>query len=108
VRRAGYITRPSTIPTQSVALGSTASLAVPDTMDQQRPTLHLAAKVPHRELTGFAPVPVAAPCDPMPTLFEVNRPAGGAIQVELPFGGQLRLTGAVDEAALRRVLSALW
>jgi transposase len=49
----------------------------------------------------------AAPCDPVPTLSEANWPAGGAIEVELPSGVKLRLTGAVDEAALRRVLSAL-
>jgi hypothetical protein len=37
---------------------------------------------------------------------EADRPAGG-IEVELPSGVKLRLTGAVDEAALRRVPSAL-
>jgi transposase len=69
------------------------------------------------ELTGFAPVrlappveefPMAAtPVDPVPTLPEGDRPADGIIEVELPSGVKLRLTGAVDEAALRRVLSAL-
>ena len=69
------------------------------------------------ELTGFAPVvlarPVAelplaaAPVDPVPTLAASDRPADGIIEVELPSGVKLRLTGAVDEAALRRVLSAL-
>ena len=69
------------------------------------------------ELTGFAPVrlapPVeelpleAAPVDPMPTPPEPDRRADGTIEVELPSGVKLRLTGAVDEAALRRVLSAL-
>ena len=69
------------------------------------------------ELTGFAPVrlapPVeelpmaAAPVDPMPTLPEPDRRADGTIEVELPSGVKLRLSGAVDEAALRRVLSAL-
>ena len=68
------------------------------------------------ELTGFAPVrlapPVeelplaAAPVDPGPTLPEPN-PTDGIIEVELPSGVKLRLTGAVDEVALRRVLSAL-
>ena len=69
------------------------------------------------ELTGFAPVrlapPVeelaiaATPVDPVPTLPEADRPADGIIEVELPSGVKLRLTGAIDEAALRRVLSAL-
>src|SRR5271156_226862 len=69
------------------------------------------------ELTGFAPVRlaspveellrVAAPVDPAPPLPESDRRADGTIEVELPSGVKLRLTGAVDEAALRRVLSAL-
>ena len=69
------------------------------------------------ELTGFAPVRLAspvekllratAPVDPAPTLPESDRRADGTIEVELPSGVKLRLTGAVDEVALRRVLSAL-
>ncbi len=69
------------------------------------------------ELTGFAPVrlapPVeqlalaAAPVGPMPTPPEPDRRVDGMIEVELPTGVKLRLTGAVDEMALRRVLSAL-
>jgi transposase len=69
------------------------------------------------ELTGFAPVMVAppvgelpaasAPADPAPILADADRPADGLIEVELPSGVKLRITGAVDEAALRRVLSAL-
>jgi transposase len=68
------------------------------------------------ELTGFAPVRLAppveqlalatAPVDPVP-LAEPDRPTDGIIEVELPSGVKLRLTGAVDEVALRRVLSAL-
>ena len=64
------------------------------------------------ELTGFVPVSVMAdaalpepptvpvPADGVPT-------AVGAIEVELPSGVKLRLTGDVGEAVLRRVLSAL-
>jgi transposase len=70
------------------------------------------------ELTGFAPVTVASPptgqlasitadVEPAPASPAVDRPAGGAIEVELPSGVKLRLTGAVDAAALRQVLSAL-
>ena len=69
------------------------------------------------ELTGFTPVTsalpfgelpaVAVPVDPMPTLPEADRPGGGTIEVELFSGVRLCLTGAVDEAALRRVLAAL-
>jgi transposase len=67
------------------------------------------------ELTGFAPVAprvgelaaASAPADPAPILTDTDRPADGMIEVELPSGVKLRITGAVDEAALRRVLSAL-
>jgi transposase len=69
------------------------------------------------ELTGFAPVTLAPPveqlaapsppADPAATLAEADRPTGGMIEVELPSGVTLRITGAVDETALRRVLSAL-
>ena len=69
------------------------------------------------ELTGFAPVTLAppvgqlaapsAPVDPAPTLPEADRPTGGMIEVELSSGVKLRITGAVEETALRRVLSAL-
>ena len=47
-----------------------------------------------------------APADLVPTL-EPDRSTAGIIEVELPSGVELRLTGAVDEAALRQVLSAL-
>lgn len=44
---------------------------------------------------------VAAALDgPEPTLPEADRPAGWIIEVELPSGMKLRLTGAVDAAAL--------
>lgn len=65
------------------------------------------------ELTGFAAVrlapPIAelAPVNLAPTPPEADRPAAGIIEVALPSGVKLRLTGTVDEAALRRVLSAL-
>ena len=68
------------------------------------------------ELTGFAPVRVTPPVGQLAAPVasadlasppEADRPAGGIIEVELPSGVKLRLTGAVDEAALRRVLSAL-
>ena len=68
------------------------------------------------ELTGFAPItvapsigqlePPAASAEPAASS-EDNQPAVGTIEVELPSGVKVRLTGAVDEAALRRVLSAL-
>ena len=69
------------------------------------------------ELTGFAPVTLAPPvgqlaapsppADPVPTLPQADRPTGGMIEVELSLGVKLRITGAVEETALRRVLSAL-
>jgi transposase len=68
------------------------------------------------ELTGFAPITVAPPvgqleppaasADPAASS-EDNQPAVGTIEVELLSGVKVRLTGVVDEAALRRVLSAL-
>lgn len=68
------------------------------------------------ELTGFAPVTVSPPLglaaastdvDPVSADPEVGCPASGVIAVELPSGAKLRITGAVDAAALRQVLSAL-
>ena len=67
------------------------------------------------ELTGFAPVTVAPPVGQLAASAASTAsassaaewPAGGMIEVELPSGVKLRLTGAVDEAALRRVLTAL-
>ena len=71
------------------------------------------------ELTGFTPVavmadspvqqlPAPAPAiDPAPAIAATDTQAGGAIEVELPSGVKLRIRGDVDEAALRRVLSAL-
>ena len=67
------------------------------------------------ELTGFAPVRLAPPVEELALApasvasapAEADRLADGVIEVELPSGVKLRLTGAVDEAALRRVLSAL-
>jgi hypothetical protein len=48
-----------------------------------------------------------ASVDSAPRVVEADRLADGVIEVELPSGVKLRLTGAVDEVALRRVLSAL-
>ena len=68
------------------------------------------------ELTGFAPVTVTPPVGQLAAPAasadvasppEADRPAGSIIEVELPSGVKLRLTGAVDEAMLRQVLSAL-
>jgi len=64
------------------------------------------------ELTGFVPVSVMAdatlpePAD-VPHAIDVAPAAVGVIEVELPSGVKLRLTGDVGEAVLRRVLSAL-
>ena len=90
---------------------------LPAARDQQRPALHLAAAVSHRRAdrvcAGEVAPPVEqlatgrAPIDPIRLTGEADRPTGGMIEVELPSGVKLRLTGAVDEAALRQVLSAL-
>jgi transposase len=61
------------------------------------------------ELTGFAPVRLAAPVEElaMAAAPEADRPRDGIIEVALPSGVKLRLVGAVDEVSLRRVLSVL-
>jgi transposase len=69
-------------------------------------------------LTGFAPVAVVTqtPETALPAPAMATDPAScvtaaptvaGAIEVELPSGVKLRVTGNVEEAVLRRVLSAL-
>jgi len=64
------------------------------------------------ELTGFVPVAVVPdPALPEPAggkpEGEPDPVAAGVIEVDLPTGVKLRVTGDVGEAALRRVLSAL-
>jgi transposase len=69
------------------------------------------------ELTGFIPVAIGSepvPELPPPETIDDGPPvcpaaphSNGLIEVELPSGVKLRLTGDIGEAALRRVLSAL-
>lgn len=64
------------------------------------------------ELTGFIPVSVVADAAlPEPAVVaeaaERAPVAIGVIELELPTGVRLRITGDVGEAALRRVLAAL-
>jgi len=71
------------------------------------------------ELTGFAPVAVISDSpipqlpapepvvDPEPVCEMAAPQSAGTIEVELPSGVKLKLSGDVDETALRRVLSAL-
>jgi transposase len=65
-----------------------------------------------RELTGFVPVSVTAdPALPEPAAAPVavapEPAAGGTVEIELPSGVKLRVSGDVGEAALRRIFSAL-
>ena len=53
------------------------------------------------------PATTAPTIDPVPPVVDGNRSVVGAIEVELPSGIKLRITGAVGEALLRQVLSAL-
>jgi transposase len=94
---------------QSVAPGSSASLACRLHGISSGQLYTWRRQFRTGELTGFAPVLVApAPIDPMPPDGAADRPTGGGvIEVELPSGVKLRLTGAVDAALLRQVLSAL-
>jgi transposase len=98
---------------QSVAPGSSASLACRLHGISSGQLYTWRRQFRTGELTGFAPVMVAgepvrhlpaAVADPALILAEAAPPV---IEVELPSGVKLRLTGPVDEAALRRVLSAL-
>jgi transposase len=64
------------------------------------------------ELTGFVPVSVTADAAPPSPAAEPDVPddvptAVGVIEIELPSGVKLRLTGDIGEVILRRVLSAL-
>jgi transposase len=98
---------------QSVAPGSSASLVCRLHGISSGHLYTWRQKFRTGELTGLAPVTLAplvgqlpaaaAPADPMWTLPVADQPAGGTIEVELPSGVKLRLTGEVDEAALHRV-----
>lgn len=102
---------------QSVAPGSSASLACRLHGISSGQLYTWRRQFRTGELTGFAPVLVAPPADALPVAAmpidpvgpcgDADRPAGGLIEVELPSGVKLRLTGAVDAALLRQVLSAL-
>ena len=102
---------------QSVAPGSSASLACRMHGISSGQLYTWRRQFRTGELTGFAPVLVAPPVDELPAATapivpappggEADRPAGGLIEVELRSGVKLRITGAVDAALLRQVLSAL-
>jgi len=102
---------------QSVAPGSSASLACRLHGISSGQLYTWRRQFRTGELTGFAPVLVAPPADelsaataPMdlaPPVGAADRPAGGVIEVELPSGVKLRITGAVDAVMLRQVLSGL-
>jgi transposase len=66
------------------------------------------------ELTGFVPVSVAAEPPSLPAAVPVRdelppapAAAPGLVEVELPSGVKLRISGEVEAVALRRILSAL-
>jgi transposase len=102
---------------QSVAPGSSASLACRMHGISSGQLYTWRRQFRTGELTGFAPVLVVPPVnelpaataaiDPVPPGGEADRPTGGLIEVELPSGVKLRISGAVDAAVLRQVLSAL-
>jgi transposase len=102
---------------QSVAPGSSASLACRMHGISSGQLYTWRRQFRTGELTGFAPVMVrppvgeltvaCAPADPVPARPKSDRSVGGLIEIELASGVKLRLSGAVDETVLRRVLSAL-
>jgi transposase len=63
------------------------------------------------ELTGFVPLLVAeapSPSAPVPVKeASLPTPVAGLVEVELPGGIRLRISGEVEAVALRRILSAL-
>ena len=65
------------------------------------------------ELTGFVPVSIAPETSVLPAPAAVAAaapaaaPALGIVEVELPSGVKLRVSGDVDSAVLRRILSVL-
>jgi len=101
---------------QSVAPGSSASLACRMHGISSGQLYTWRRQFRTGELTGFAPVMVAPPVGELPAaaasldrvslVGEADRPAG-MIEVELPSGAKLRVAGPVDAATLRQVLSAL-
>jgi transposase len=102
---------------QSVAPGSSASLACRMHGISSGQLYTWRRQFRTGELTGFAPVMVApavgelplaaVSLDPVSPDGEADRPGVGTIEVELRSGVKLRLTGTVDAAVLRQVLSAL-
>lgn len=62
-------------------------------------------------LTGFMPVSMATDLAALPAPAPVEMPpatlAAGHVEVELPNGVKLRVTGDVDAGTLRQILSAL-
>ena len=102
---------------QSVAPGSSASLACRLHGISSGQLYTWRRQFRTGELTGFAPVLVAPPADELPAaaapidlvppVCAAEQPVGGLIEMELPSGVKLRLTGAVDAVMLRQVLSAL-
>jgi transposase len=90
---------------QSVAPGSSASLACRLHGISSGQLYTWRRQFRTGELTGFAPVKVAG--EPVAAAAAIAVVEAPVIEVELASGVKLRLTGAVDEAALRRVLSAL-
>ena len=89
---------------QSVAPGSSPSLACRLNGISSGQLYTWRRQFRTGELTGFVPVSVAPDVLPPPSPEPV---APSAIEVELPSGVKLRVSGGVNEAALRRVLSAL-
>jgi transposase len=101
---------------QSVAPGSSASLTCRMHGISSGQLYTWRRQFRTGELTGFAPVlvappidelPAGTPIDPVPPVVDGDRSTSCLIEVELPSGVKLRVTGAVDAAMLRQVLSAL-
>jgi transposase len=97
---------------QSVASGSSPSLACRIYGISTGQLSSWRKQFRQGELTGFVPVAVAPdPAPPEPAgvapAVEAGPSAPGVIEVELPTGVKLRVSGDVGEAALRRILSAL-
>ncbi len=96
---------------QSIASGSSASLTCRLHGISSGQLYTWRKQFRQGELTGFVPVAIASEPPrlqgPEPAKLSTELATAGVIEVALPTGVNLRVTGDVSEVSLRRVLAAL-
>jgi transposase len=96
---------------QSIASGSSASLTCRLHGISSGQLYTWRKQFRQGELTGFVPVSIAPEAPrlqgPEPATPSTEAATAGVIEVALPTGVNLRVTGDVSEVSLRRVLAAL-